>query len=127
MYSDAYHGEPGLSASITVPYDFAPEKPLTEFIVTGSAVAPEGKPVTELIAGFRVDGLISKTIRVVGDRVWREGLVPGISPSAPAPFTRMPLTYERAFGGMETDGESWRTVRTSSASGCGARGTGTPR
>ena len=126
VYADEYLGEPGLS-SIATAYDFAPEKPFGEFLLTGSAISPDGRPVTELLVGFKVDGLIAKTIRVVGDRIWREGLVPGISPSAPAPFTRMPLTYERAFGGIEADGESWLIARTSLASGFGARGTATPR
>ena len=47
----------------------------------------------------------SKVIDVVGDRVWRQrgGM---LGPSAPEPFLAMPLTYERAFGGIDdTDPE----------------------
>jgi hypothetical protein len=39
-----------------------------------------------------------KVVRVFGDRTWRS-LTGGIS--RPAPFTSMPLTYERAFGGNQ--------------------------
>jgi hypothetical protein len=98
VYADEYHGDPGLS-SIASPYDFAPEKPLAEFILTGSAVAPGGRPVTELLVGVGVEGLMAKTIRVTGDRTWREGLL-GVLASEPVPFTRLPLVYERAFGGV---------------------------
>ncbi len=48
---------------------------------------------------FRV-GPVGKALRAVGDRAWlkRGG---GIAPTRPLPFERMPLTYERAFGGWD--------------------------
>jgi hypothetical protein len=42
----------------------------------------------------------TKTIRVTGDRVWRDG-----RPSDPQPFKAMPLIWERAFGGLHRRGE----------------------
>jgi hypothetical protein len=103
IYADEYLGEPGMS-SMTAAYDFAPEKPLAEILLTGSAVAPGGRPVTELTVGLQVEGLISKTIRVVGDRTWVDGMVHDLGAGGAAPFTRMPLVYERAFGGrIETE------------------------
>jgi hypothetical protein len=40
-----------------------------------------------------------KVLQVSGDRVWSDG-----RPSAPQPFTSMPLTWERAFGGVHDAG-----------------------
>jgi hypothetical protein len=45
--------------------------------------------------GFRV-GDLSKRLRVTGERFWING-----SPSKPRPFTKMPLVYERAYGGYD--------------------------
>jgi len=46
---------------------------------------------------FRV-GPMTKAVRVFGDRRWRRG-VSDLGPSSPEPFDRIPLVYERAFGG----------------------------
>jgi hypothetical protein len=43
---------------------------------------------------------MEKVFDVVGDRVWQAGLT-GISVSAPKPFTEMPISYDRAFGGAD--------------------------
>ena len=53
---------------------------------------------------------MQKLLRVSGDRVWGAG-----GPSAPEPFTRMPLVYERAFGGVDR-----QVARSRSATGTGA-------
>ena len=37
-----------------------------------------------------------KALRIVGDRVWR-----GTTRTAAKPFVKMPLVYERAFGGVD--------------------------
>jgi hypothetical protein len=102
VYADEYRGDPGFS-SVAAAYDFAPEKPSAEFIVTGSAIAPDRRPVTELVVGVALGG-VTKTIRVMGDRVWRPGVL-GVVAGDPAPFTKLPLIYERAFGGI-VDGKS---------------------
>src|SRR5580692_1992670 len=39
-------------------------------------------------------GTVDKTLDVIGDRVWRQGV-----PTDPERFTEMPLTYGKAFGG----------------------------
>jgi hypothetical protein len=46
--------------------------------------------------GFRV-GTVQKLLRVSGDRTWR-----GFGMSSPQEFTRMPLVYERAYGGVDS-------------------------
>src|SRR5262249_3955663 len=92
--ADEHHGDPA-SSSLRYECDFAPTKSLVDVIVNGSAHAPGGKPVTEVVAGLAL-GSIRKLIRVVGDRVWERSLF-GVKPSAPRPFLSIPLVYERAF------------------------------
>lgn len=93
-----YHGEPGKS-SMKYETDLVLTKTTTDIIVVGHAYAPGGKPVAELDIGFRV-GSVQKVLRVIGDREWTaEG------PSSPQPFLKMPLLYERAFGGVDLRSE----------------------
>jgi hypothetical protein len=55
--------------------------------------------VARMRAGLRV-GPMEKVFDVVGDRVWQAGLT-GITASEPLPFTEMPVSYDRAFGGAD--------------------------
>jgi len=89
-----YHGEPGKS-SIKYDVDLVPGKTTTDVTVLGDACAPEGRPVTELEVGFRV-GPVSKLLHVSGDRAWHSSAV-----TRAEPFVRMPLVYERAYGGID--------------------------
>jgi hypothetical protein len=73
-------------------------KPSTDVLLTGHAWAPGGKPVEELGVTISVAGR-SKHIKVIGDRTWKSGLLT-LRATAPEPFVKMPLIYERAFGGM---------------------------
>jgi hypothetical protein len=43
-------------------------------------------------------GPVSKTVRVLGDRAWQTGVA---APTWVQPFVRMPLVWERAFGGRD--------------------------
>jgi hypothetical protein len=89
-----FHGEPGQS-SIKYESDLVQTKTTTDIILVGHAYAPGGRPVTELDVGFRV-GPVRKVLRVTGDRTWQP-----MGISTPQPFVKMPLVYERAFGGVD--------------------------
>jgi hypothetical protein len=89
-----FHGEPGKS-SMKYEADLVLTKTTTDVLIVGHAYAPEGKPVTELDIGFRV-GPVQKMLHVFGEREWD---VLGTSPAYP--FLKMPLVYERAFGGVD--------------------------
>jgi uncharacterized protein YjbI with pentapeptide repeats len=65
-----------------------------EILVHGRCFTAGGVPRTAAPVRVKV-GPIDKTLYVVGDRVWRRDGVPG----EPEPFTEMPITYARAFGG----------------------------
>ncbi|WPH21121.1 DUF2169 family type VI secretion system accessory protein [Variovorax paradoxus] len=89
-----HFGEPGRS-SIKYEADLVLTKRTTDVLCVGHACAPGGSPVDVLDVGFRV-GPVQKVLRVFGDRMWG-----ALGASSPEPFVRMPLVYERAFGGVD--------------------------
>lgn len=105
VLADVFSGEPGLSA-ILYESDFAPRKHRCDVLLVGSAHAPAGESVTRMRVGMKV-GTIDKVADVVGDRVWQAGLT-GISASSPQPFVSMPVSYDRAFGGLDRYSEDER-------------------
>lgn len=92
----SYFGE-RCRSSIRRPADVVPYKPGTDVVVVGHAYAPHGRPVTELTVSVTV-GSLHKSLAVIGDRSWRKTDA-GLVITEPEPFVRMPLVYERAFGG----------------------------
>lgn len=101
--NDRYFGEPGQSA-LCRENDFAPGKPACDVILHGNAHAPHGQPTSDLQVGLTI-GSWEKTVRVFGDRTWQKHWL-RLKPGAPAPFTVMPLTYERAFGGEDPSADA---------------------
>jgi hypothetical protein len=93
-----YRGEPGKS-SLIYDTDLLHTKPTTDILLHGHAYSPEGKPTVKVDVTMKV-GPIAKTLRVVGDRVWRTGVLSPAT-SDPEPFEKMPITYERAYGGAD--------------------------
>ncbi|RZJ10560.1 MAG: DUF2169 domain-containing protein [Rubrivivax sp.] len=89
-----HHADP-TGSSIKYDADLVLRKTTTDILVVGHACAPDGQEVTQLDCGFKV-GPVQKILRVFGDRRWGS-----FGPSAPQPFSRMPLTYERAYGGVD--------------------------
>jgi hypothetical protein len=90
-------GEPGKSS-----YLYEPEcsyyKPNTDVVFIGDAIPPSGA-ATQVEVCFSLGGL-RKRAMAIGDRFWMRSLG-GTYLSSPEPFERMPLTYERAFGGWD--------------------------
>lgn len=91
-------GDP-LASSIRSPSDISLAKPGTDVMLIGSAWAPMGRPARRMDVSFSV-GPVSRTARIFGDRFWRSGAA-GASASEPEPFERIPLVWERAFGGRD--------------------------
>jgi len=81
------------------PSDFADFKPHADVILRGSCHTPGNKRMTECPVRFGVGGW-SKILRVVGHRVWMDGVL-GPAMSDPVPFDRMPLDDRHSFGGPE--------------------------
>ena len=86
----------------TSSYRYEPEvafvKPATDVVLLGHAHAADAR-TTEMRVALRV-GDLSKQLLVTGDRIWfrTAGIV---SSTKPRPFEKMPLVYERAFGGWD--------------------------
>jgi hypothetical protein len=97
-FADTFSGEPGLSPPV-YESDVAPRKPRCDVLLNGSAHAPGGRPVTRLPVTLQVGGF-AKAFMIVGDRYWLKSLN-SIRATAPRPFLIMPITYERAFGGVD--------------------------
>lgn len=72
-------------------------RPGTDLYLHGHAWAPGGSPTAQGRIGLTVGGW-QKVASVFGQRVWERGLG-GVTPSAAEPFTSLPLTYARCFGG----------------------------
>jgi hypothetical protein len=96
--ADLFTGEPGLSATL-VECDYAPEKARCDVLLNGAAHAPNGRPVERVAVGLQV-GAWRKSFAVWGNREWRRAGI-GYAPSAPEPFERMPISYDKAFGGTD--------------------------
>ncbi len=83
-------------------YRYEPEcafaKAATDVVLVGSAVAPK-VGTTEMLVAFQV-GPLKKGVRVLGDRAFFK-TVGGVGMSRPVPFERLPLQWERAFGGWD--------------------------
>lgn len=108
--SDQFTGEPGFSATL-YESDYAHRKPLCDVILNGSAYAPGGRPTTRVRVSMQV-GEMKKSFEVMGDRAWQKGWFFGVKPSKPVPFTRLPITYDRAFGGADKDEKKQDKVET---------------
>lgn len=97
-YEPRYHGDP-TSSSLIHDTDVVLEKPGTDCILLGHAWAPK-LGVGSVDVTFAV-GPVRKTVRVFGERIWMKCLGM-VSMSKPAPFEKIPLVWERAFGGSDT-------------------------
>ena len=83
--------------SVYSPCDLVPFKPHAEVTLVGHAFAPPGERVRSLLARLVV-GDVDKSVEVFAER----SLAPDGTLREGAPFTRVPLRYERAAGGPET-------------------------
>jgi len=121
VLADRYHGEPG-SSSIAYASDCAPFKPATDVALIAHAY-PATRGATQVDVSLRV-GPLNKTVRVYGDRFWQMG-PPGLKPSRPAPIQRVPMVWERAFGGADDSGgkPEWCAENPCGVSFCGRSST----
>ncbi len=77
------------------PLDMVLPKTAAEFLVSGSAFAPGGRPVQTITTSVRL-GAVTKRLAAVGDRYIEDGV-----PTAPRPFVEMPMGWDRAYGGRK--------------------------
>jgi hypothetical protein len=91
------HGDPEKTSWRYEPEGSLP-KPATDVVLVGSAVAPR-HGTAELLVALQV-GPVRKGVRVVGDRVHFKA-AGSVGLTRPVPFERIPLVWERAFGGWD--------------------------
>lgn len=95
------YGDPEKSSYKYEP-ECTPYKLNTDIVLIGSAKAPN-ENMTQFDCGFRV-GEYTQIARIFGDRVWTKNVI-GMSMSEPEVVSEMPLTFENAFGGVDTSVE----------------------
>jgi hypothetical protein len=96
-WADVFAGEPGAS-SVLYESDASWGRTGTDVAFIGYAY-PRAAGDRHVDVGLRVAHL-NKTLRVFGDRHW-ENTLSGARMSPSAPFERMPIVWERAFGGTD--------------------------
>ena len=87
-----------MNSSVRFESDFIPFKLATDFVINGTAFAPNGKATSKCVVSIQVADR-RKQLSVIGDRVAhyiKDGM-PVFSD--PVPFETMELKYERAYGG----------------------------
>jgi hypothetical protein len=96
--ADITRGNPATS-SIVYESDIALAKPSTDVLINGYAYSPRGRRTGQVPVQFLL-GDIKKALVVSGDRHWTTW-----GCSDPVPFERLPIVYERAYGGTTPDGK----------------------
>ena len=97
---DVYAGDPAVSGPVQ-PADFAPTKPLIDFLLVGGITLPAA--VEKVDVTVEVGRRLRKTVRVFGDRTWLPAVTSALSLSPPRPFVEMPIQWDRSFGGHDPD------------------------
>ena len=90
-------GKPGESSDKHEP-ESAFIKLATDVALIGHAYPPQ-KGATEALVALQV-GPLKKAVRVVGERTWFKSMG-HVTATRPLPFDKIPLTWERAFGGWD--------------------------
>jgi hypothetical protein len=101
-FAGKHYGEPGKS-SVRIDPEVAFVKAATDCVLLGHATATQPSTQMEVVFGV---GPLYKAARVTGDRWWVDGPMGGLVMSAPQPISRIPLVYERAFGGWDRTNEN---------------------
>jgi hypothetical protein len=84
-------------ASIRYPSDLVDERPGTDVVLVATATPPAAE-ATHVDVSLRVGGVLGKTLRVFGTRIWYRGAL-GVVPGPPSILQPTPLQYELAYGG----------------------------
>lgn len=100
VQTDVYSGDPGKSA-VLFESDLAPYKPRVDVLLAGEIVLPTAVDQVDVV--LQVGRRIQKTARIFGDRYWVLAALKPVALTRPRPFTRMPITWDRAFGGSDPD------------------------
>ncbi len=102
-FEGEYFDEPGKS-SLKIAPEANFEKLATDVVLIGHAYAPNGQPVAHFDVGLQVANM-RQHIRIFGDRLWQKRItakkIVTWVMTHPQLVTKMPLIYEKAFGGQD--------------------------
>lgn len=93
------HADDDPTRSLVSASDMVPYRPRADVWLSGHAHAPRGRAVTVSMVRLGLyrsqTALLDKSVHVMGDR--------SSASATPTPFTKMPLVWERAYGGIGFD------------------------
>jgi hypothetical protein len=113
---DVYGGDPAITGLIAAAELTLP-KPRVDVLLEGELAPPVAVGQIDFV--LEVGRRMRKVVRVFGPRYFTPGLVKELVPSRPKAFTRMPIAWERSFGGTDPDVPSVFEPRN--PVGCGVR------
>jgi hypothetical protein len=114
---DVFVGEPATS-SIARPAEIGPPKQRVDVLLVGAFVFPQ--PIMEADVTLVVGNRLRKTAHVFGDRYWLPSPY-GVVPSRPRPVARLPIFWERSFGGSDPTDSTCSEPRNPVGSGIAKR------
>jgi hypothetical protein len=101
--TDLFAGPPATSGLLVAGEQTLP-KPRVDFLIQGEIV--RDTPTEQVDCTLEIGNRLVKSVRVFGDRHWRHGAGGSMVPSRPRPFVRMPIEWQRSFGGADPDDPS---------------------
>jgi hypothetical protein len=111
---DEFFGDPA-SSELLLASDIAPAKPKLDVLLAGALAFPN--PITEIEVGFAVGSRLRKLVRVFGDRIWLPAVMTDVVPSRPRPVSRVPIAWERSYGGADPAGGKYTEPQNPAGSG----------
>lgn len=94
-------GEPPAKSGLIMAGEMSLPKPRVDVLLQGDIVP--AATVDQIDCTLEVGNQLFKTLRVFGDRYWRASAIRSVVPSKPKPFAKMPIAWERSFGGTDKD------------------------
>ena len=111
---DEFAGDPASSGLLRAS-DLAPMKPKVDVLLVGALAFP--RPITQIDSLLVVGTRLQKGVRVFGDRAWLPSTVADLVPSQPRPVTRVPIAWERSYGGGDPEDAKYLDARNPAGSG----------
>jgi hypothetical protein len=98
LLAEEFAGPPASSGLLRASEISLP-KPKVDVLLAGAFAFPQ--PITQIDVELAVGSRLVKRARVFGDRAWLPGVVADLTPSQPRPVTRVPIAWERCYGGAD--------------------------
>ena len=98
LMAEEFAGPPASSGLLRAS-ELSPPKAKVDVLLAGALAFPQ--PITQIDVELSVGTRLLKRARVFGDRAWLPGVVAHLTPSQPRPITRVPIAWERCYGGAD--------------------------